>query len=279
MLWTILLTTISGCSSWRARPTSTILSLGCRPALSAGEFSSTALMYCPGRARSLCRLKPYPLDPRWITQRRGLSSGHTSWTKTGNKGNRQAGALLRAARWAKTAPFFTENTSTMGVCSERTSGTKIMESSSESLTMNMKPRPNMQVAAACWRVERRFNGAKSEAAAQLHVTPNCFPGRKRVSEACDWRSVGGKNRGETGGGSSGGRSWFRWGRRPLPAPGSEEDNGSWALTPCMPQSSPSPIQSHFGMAGRVGAVLSSRKRLELKLRASLPLYGWGGYFI
>lgn len=99
----------------------------------------------------------------------------------------------------KQAPFFTENTSTMGVCSERTSGTKIMESSSESLTMNMKPRPNMQVAAACWRVLRRFNSAESEAAAQLHVTPNCFPGRKRVWEACDWRSAGEK------------KSWRNWG--------------------------------------------------------------------
>lgn len=58
--------------------TSTILSLGSRPALSAGESSSTALMYCPGRARSLCRLKPYPLVPRWITQRRGRSSARTS---------------------------------------------------------------------------------------------------------------------------------------------------------------------------------------------------------
>lgn len=32
-------------------------------------------------------------------------------------------------------------------------------------------------------------------------------------------------------------------------------------------------QSHSGMAGRVGAVLSSRKRAELKHRASLPLPG------
>lgn len=89
-------------SLWRARRTSTILSLGCRPALSAGEFSSTALMYWPGRARSLCRLKPYPPDPRWITQSRGLSSGHTSWRRTGDKGNSQSGALIGAARRAKT---------------------------------------------------------------------------------------------------------------------------------------------------------------------------------
>lgn len=228
-------------------------------------------MYCPGRARSLCRLKPYPLDPRWITQRRGLSSGHTSYTKTGNKGNRQAGALLRAARWAKTSPFVTENTSTMGVCSERTSGTKIMESSSESLTMNMKPRPNMQVAAACWRLLPPLN---SEAAAQLHVTPNCFPGRKRLSEACDWRKKI-VEKFFLGGGHA-----VVW-RKELVPLGSETAacsglrGGQWELgvDPCMPQSSPSLIQAHFGMAGRVGAVLSSRKRLELKLRASLPLYG------
>lgn len=85
LLQLMIITTTSGCSSWRACATSTILSLGCRPALSAGEFSSTALMYWPGRALSLCRLKPYPLDPRSITQRRGLSSGHTSWTKTRDK--------------------------------------------------------------------------------------------------------------------------------------------------------------------------------------------------
>lgn len=58
----------------------------------------------------------------------------------------------------------------------------------------------MQVAAACWRVLRRFNSVKSEAAAQLHVTPNCFPGRKRLLEACDWRSTGEINHGEIGGG-------------------------------------------------------------------------------
>lgn len=85
LLQLVIIITTSGCSSWRACATSTILSLGCRPALSAGEFSSTALMYWPGRALSLCRLKPYPLDPRWIMQRRGLSSGHTSWTKTGDR--------------------------------------------------------------------------------------------------------------------------------------------------------------------------------------------------
>lgn len=31
----------------------------------------------------------------------------------------------------------------------RTRGTKTTESSSESFTLNMKPRPNMQLAAAC----------------------------------------------------------------------------------------------------------------------------------
>lgn len=41
------------------------------------------------------------------------------------------------------------NTSTMGVCSGRTKGTKITESSCESLTMNIRPRLNIQVAAAC----------------------------------------------------------------------------------------------------------------------------------
>lgn len=41
--------------------------------------------------------------------------------------------------------------------------------------------------------------------------------------------------------SSGGRDQFRCGARALPAPGSEEDNGSWALTSdCLP---PLPVPS------------------------------------
>lgn len=47
-----------------------------------------------------------------------------------------------------------KNTSTVGVCSARTRGTKITESSSESLTMNIKPRLNMQLPAACCFVVR-----------------------------------------------------------------------------------------------------------------------------
>lgn len=159
-------------------------------------------------------------------------------------------------------PKLSKNTCTMGVCSERTRGTKIMESSSESLTMNMKPRPNMQVAAACWRLPQ----SGSEAAVQT-------PRDCRKETGPQSHAIGAPLGEKKNGWSSGGRSRFRWGRRPLPAPGSEEDNGSWALTPRLPPSPPSPVQSCFGMAGRVGAVLSCRKGLELKPRASLPLCG------
>lgn len=85
------------------------------------------------------------------------------------------------------------------------------------------------------------------------MTPSCSPGRKRVLEACDWRSAG-KVRGEfmarRGLGRRGGGSRLDSGlvgsrKGPVPvrsaaplAPGSEEDNGSWALTsdrlPCAP---------------------------------------------
>lgn len=44
----------------------------------------------------------------------------------------------------------------MGVCSGRTRGTKITESSCDSLTLNIKPRLNIQVAAACWGVCVQF---------------------------------------------------------------------------------------------------------------------------
>jgi len=155
--------------------------------------------------------------------------------------------------------------------SGRTRGTKITESSSESLTMNMKPSLNIQVAAAVsWSVFLIIL-VYAEAAVGLHVTPDCSPGGKRVLEACDWRSAG-KVCGE-----------FEEGRRcsgleegtgsgvvrSLLAPGSEEDNGGWALTSDrLP--SPRPVQSHSGMAGRVRAVLSSRNKLRLDSRTSLP---------
>lgn len=59
------------------------------------------------------------------------------------------------------------------------------------------------------------------------------------------------------GGSSGveeafrGRDQFRCGPWPLLASGSEKHNGSWALTSDQLPSSPRPVQSHSGMAGRV----------------------------
>lgn len=61
--------------------------------------------------------------------------------------------------------------------------------------------------------------------------------------------------------------------RSLLAPGSEEDNGSRALTSDrLP--SPRPVQPRSGPAGRVRAVLSSRKKkLQLDSRTSLPLCG------
>lgn len=52
----------------------------------------------------------------------------------------------------QTNTYALESTSTMGLCSGRTRGTKITESSCDSLTLNIKPRLNIQVAAACWGV-------------------------------------------------------------------------------------------------------------------------------
>lgn len=160
----------------------------------------------------------------------------------------------------------------MGVCSERTKGTKIMESSSESLTMNMKPRLNMQVAAACWTL--RQCGKQS-----CRSTPRDSKPLSRKEKGPQRPVIGGllgKDCGTTWEGgrtwSSAGRSWFRWGGRPLPAPGSEQDNGSWALTPCLPPSPPRRVQSCFEMAGRVRAVLSSRKTVAQT--ESLPSAVW-----
>lgn len=54
------------------------------------------------------------------------------------------------------------------------------ESSSESLTMNMKPRLNMQVAASL-RGKCVFKcHVQTEGAVGPHVTPDRSPGRKRV---------------------------------------------------------------------------------------------------
>ncbi len=65
--------------------TSTILSWGWSPDFSAGESSSTALMYWPGFVFSVCRLKPYPVAPFFMWQRRGRSSFFDSYKETINK--------------------------------------------------------------------------------------------------------------------------------------------------------------------------------------------------
>ncbi len=73
------------------------------------------------------------------------------------------------------------------------------------------------------------------------MTPDCSPGRKRVLEACDWRSAG-KFGGEFGEGADGGSRLDSglvgsrkepvpvWSASPARARLHEEDNGSWALT-------------------------------------------------
>lgn len=108
-----------------------------------------------------------------------------------------------------------------------------MESSCESLTMKMKPRPNMQVAAACWRLLQSGKQrclwtprdsklfSRKEKGPQRHVIGGLLGEKK------NWWRVWGGGRSW----SSGGRSRFCWDRGPLPAPGSKEDNGSWALSP------------------------------------------------
>ncbi|KAK9534840.1 hypothetical protein VZT92_007260 [Zoarces viviparus] len=67
--------------------------------------------------------------------------------------------------------------------------------------------------------------------------------------------------------------------RSLLAPGSEEDNGSRALTSDrLP--SPRPVQPHSGTAGRVRAVLSSRKKKKTAARLqNLPSAVWKKFFI
>lgn len=166
----------------------------------------------------------------------------------------------------------------MGVCSERTKGTKIMESSSESLTMNMKPRLNMQVAAACWTL--RQCGKQS-----CRSTPRDCKPLSRKEKGPQRPVIGGllgKNCGTTWEGgrtwSSAGRSWFRWGGRPLPAPGSEQDNGSWALTPaCLPVL---PVESNPALRWQEESELFCHPGKQWrKQRASLPLCGRGGCFI
>lgn len=69
-----------------------------------------------------------------------------------------------------------KNTST--IWSERTRGTKIMESSCEWLTMNINPRLNIQVTAACWSI-KVFN---SQDKSKTHLDSTWVSGRKRVLE-------------------------------------------------------------------------------------------------
>lgn len=109
--------------------------------------SSRPRLWCTGPAvRARCADWSHI---RWSLagSRRAVAS---AWgTPPGQGENRQTSGLICAPWWPKNQSS-SKNTSTMGVCSERTRGTKMMESSSESLTMKMKPRLNMQVAAACW---------------------------------------------------------------------------------------------------------------------------------
>lgn len=65
--------------------TCTILSWGRSPDFSAGESSSTALMYWPGLNFSVCRLKPYPVAPFFMWHRRGRSSLWESCTEMTDK--------------------------------------------------------------------------------------------------------------------------------------------------------------------------------------------------
>lgn len=133
----------------------------------------------------------------------------------------------------------------MGVWSGRTRGTKITESSWESLSMNMKPRLNIQLAAACWCVVHCFlTISKLEPLSDSTWLRAARQEGRGSWEACDWRSYG-KASGEFWEGGlteafdltlpSGGRDRFRCEPWVLPAPGSEEDNRSWALTSvCLP---------------------------------------------
>lgn len=133
-------------------------------------------------------------------------------TKGSRETDRQTGALIRWARWPKTQSS-SKTTSTIAVCSERTRGTKMMESSSESLTMKMKPRLNMQVAAACWTLPR--SGKQS-----CRSTPRDSKLLSRKENGPQRHVIGGllgkKNPGGQfgeGAWSSGGRSRIREGPR------------------------------------------------------------------
>lgn len=166
----------------------------------------------------------------------------------------------------------------MGVWSRRTRGTKMTESSCESLSMNMKPRLNIQPAAACWCVVHCFlTISKPEPLSDSTWLQAARQEGRGSCEACDWRSDGKACRGgwrrpsiwpcrlEEGTGSGVNRESC-----PLRAPRRTIEAGRW------PQSA-SPIQSCLGMAGKVWAILSSRKKLQP--RTSLPLWGWGSFFI
>lgn len=150
-------------------------------------------MYWPGRARSLCRLKPYPLEPRWITQSLGLSLGHTSWTRTWDKGNRQTGVLIRAARrQAKTKAL--QKIPPPWVSAQR-------EPEAQRLwRAPLSPWPSIWSPGwTCrWLLHAgEFYSLESKAAVRLHVTPNCFPGRKTGLrgmwlEVCWGKKTGGR---------------------------------------------------------------------------------------
>lgn len=259
--------------------TSTILSFGCRPALSAGESSSTALMYWPGRARSLCRLKPYPLDPRWITQRRGRSSArsscrtkHTCWWS-----ERQERSNGSEPQGGKTITKYLHHG-----CRLRED--KGHEDDGELLWLvyhEYKAEGEHAGVCCCMLLCCvpcfQQSGLNFSGGFSAHVIPSA---RQEGKGVCDWRSVG-KVSGVFAKGALRKRDRFR--------SGSEEDNGSWALTsdrlcyPCLDQSC-------SGMAGRVGAVLSSRKKPPawsqslpsaggMKQVLSLELGGLNGFVI
>lgn len=70
-----------------------------------------------------------------------------------------------------------------------------MESSSESLTMNMKPRLNMQVAAACWRL---LQSGKQSCRPTPRDSRRLSRKEKGASEAVIGRLLGEKTGGQFG---------------------------------------------------------------------------------
>lgn len=249
-------------------------------------------MYWPGRARSLCRLKPYPLDPRWITQRRGRSSVHTSWKRPEERKCQHTRCDMH--QQTKTLPYLRHGCLFRKYERHKDYGELLW-------FVNHEYKAEVEHTGGCcmlmccavcfWQswVNSRLFG--------VTWSPNSSPGRKRVSEACDWRSAG-KGLWRIWGGAGGRqpeavsltRLWpcrlLRKGpssgvvREPcsLQAPTRTMEAGRWPLTTVSPPS-PHHVQSRSGMAGRVRAVLSSRKKLEDKPRNSLPLYGWSSFFI